>query len=240
MAGYIHSLESMGLVDGPGVRAVVFLQGCPLRCQYCHNPDTWTAGGDATTPQALVTRLLRFRTYFARGGGVTFSGGEPLLQSRFLLECLKLLKQNGIHTCIDTSGGCDGDFSEILTYTDLVLYDVKHHEPEGYRTITGGDIAITKRFVEQVRQSDTPMWVRHVVVPQLTDSDSHMEGLRDYVATLPNVQRVDLLPYHKLGATKYPPLGLPEPLPETPPMDKERCQTLQNTYFAQYRKDGTL
>ncbi len=233
MIGHIHSLESMGLVDGPGVRSVVFLQGCPLRCQYCHNPDTWSPkGGQATESGSLIQRLLRFRSYFARGGGVTFSGGEPLLQPDFLLDCLKQLKQNGVHTCIDTAGAGLGDYEEILKYTDLVLYDVKHYDPAGYRQVTGGDMTATQHFIEAVRKAGVPIWVRHVVVPGLTDSEEHIAGLRDYIATLPNVQKVELLPYHKLGTTKYPPLGLTEPLSDTPPMNSERCKQLLAKYFA--------
>ena len=204
MTGYIHSMESMGLVDGPGVRAVVFLQGCPLRCRYCHNPDTQCGGGRPVEDGTLVRRLLRFRSYFDRsGGGVTFSGGEPLAQPDFLLACLRRLKAEGVHTCLDTSGAGRGIYGEILAHTDLVLYDVKHHEPAGYKAVTGGDMAATLDFVEAVRRAGTPMWVRHVVVPGLTDSRAHLEGLRAYVDTLPHVERVELLPFHKLGAHKY-------------------------------------
>lgn len=153
MTGYIHSMESMGLVDGPGVRAVVFLQGCPLRCRYCHNPDTQCRGGRPVEDGTLVRRLLRFRSYFDRsGGGVTFSGGEPLAQPDFLLACLRRLKAEGVHTCLDTSGAGRGIYGEILAHTDLVLYDVKHHEPAGYKAVTGGDMAATLDFVEAVRR----------------------------------------------------------------------------------------
>lgn len=222
MTGFIHSLESMGLVDGPGVRAVVFLQGCPLRCLYCHNPDTQTfSGGQETTPEALVKRLLRFRPYFeSSGGGVTFSGGEPLGQSDFLLACLKLLKAEGVHTCIDTSGVGQGDFEDILKHTDLVLYDVKHHQREGYRKITGRELDPTLAFVEAVRKANVPMWVRHVVVPGLTDSREHLTSLGKYIATLPRVEKLELLPYHTLGVHKYQTLGIPYPLEGVPPMDK--------------------
>lgn len=222
MTGFIHSLESMGLVDGPGVRAVVFLQGCPLRCLYCHNPDTQSfSSGQETTPEALVKRMLRFRPYFEpSGGGVTFSGGEPLAQPEFLLECLKLLKAEGVHTCIDTSGVGQGDYEAILSHTDLVLYDVKHHQLEGYRNITGQDIQRTLDFVEAVRKAGVPMWVRHVVVPGLTDSPEHLTSLGDYIASLPQVEKVELLPYHTLGVHKYQTLGIPYALEGVPPMDK--------------------
>lgn len=226
----------MGLVDGPGVRAVVFLQGCPLRCLYCHNPDTQTfSGGQETTPEALVKRLLRFRPYFeSSGGGVTFSGGEPLGQPDFLLACLKLLKAEGVHTCIDTSGVGQGDYEDILKHTDLVLYDVKHHQRDGYRKITGRELDPTLAFVEAVRKANVPMWVRHVVVPGLTDSRAHLEGLRAYVDTLPHVERVELLPFHKLGAHKYEALERTDPLAGTPTMDRDLCRRLEREFFAPY------
>lgn len=235
MIGRYHSIESMGLVDGPGVRAVVFLQGCPLRCLYCHNPDTQGAGGTDIDSARLVDRLLRFRSYFDRsGGGVTFSGGEPLAQPDFLLDCLRRLKAAGIHTCLDTSGAGRGSYEEILAHTDLVLYDVKHCRPEDYRSLTGRTMETTLDFVEAVRRSGVPMWVRHVVVPGLTDSPEHMARLRDYVATLPRVERVELLPFHKLGAHKYERLGRPDPLADTPPMEAALCDQLQQTWFSQW------
>ena len=235
MTGYIHSMESMGLVDGPGVRTVVFLQGCPLRCRYCHNPDTQCGGGRPVEDGTLVRRLLRFRSYFDRsGGGVTFSGGEPLAQPDFLLACLRRLKAEGVHTCLDTSGAGRGIYGEILAHTDLVLYDVKPPCPEGYRGITGRTMDATLDFVEAVRRSGVPMWVRHVVVPGLTDGPDHMARLRDYVATLPRVERVELLPFHKLGAHKYEKLGRPDPLADTPPMEAALCNQFQQTWFSQW------
>lgn len=224
MIGYIHSVESMGLVDGPGVRAVVFLQGCPLRCLYCHNPDTWTGSGTEFTPEALTAKLLRFRPYFSGGGGVTFSGGEPLLQPEFLAEMLERLHAAGIHTCLDTAGAGLGDYGAILRHTDLVLYDVKHHQAEGYRKITGQPMERTLAFVEAVRTAGVPMWVRHVVVPGLTDSPEHLASLGDYISTLPNVEKVELLPYHTLGVHKYEVLGIPYALEGVPPMDKTKLE----------------
>lgn len=233
----IHSLESMGLVDGPGVRSVVFFQGCPLRCLYCHNPDTWAGRGEATDSTALVNRLLRFRHYYARGGGVTFSGGEPLLQPDFLLDCLKQLKQNNIHTCIDTSGVGLGDYEEILKFTDLILYDVKHYDPEIYQKITGHTMTATNQFLDAVCKSGTPLWIRHVVVPGLTDDEAHIARLKQHIDGISGVERVDLLPYHILGHSKYGNLNLPLPLADTPPMDKTRCSQLQAQYFSEYAQD---
>ena len=152
----------------------------------------------------------------------------------FLLACLRRLKAGGVHTCLDTSGAGRGIYGEILAHTDLVLYDVKHHEPAGYKAVTGGDMAATLDFVEAVRRAGTPMWVRHVVVPGLTDSRAHLEGLRAYVDTLPHVERVELLPFHKLGAHKYEALERTDPLAGTPPMDRDLCRRLEREFFAPY------
>lgn len=224
MTGRIHSIESMGLVDGPGVRSVVFFQGCPLRCLYCHNPDTQRGGGQEISAQELCRRLVRFRPYFGDSGGVTFSGGEPLAQPEFLLECLRRLKAEGIHTCLDTSGVGLGNYGEILAHTDLVLYDVKHFDPQGYRAITGRDMDATLAFVEAVRTAGVPIWVRHVVVPGLTDGQDHLTALGAYIATLPGVERVELLPYHTMGVEKYRKLGIPYALEGVPPMDGTKLE----------------
>lgn len=236
VSGFVHSFESMGLVDGPGIRSVVFLQGCRLRCRYCHNPDTWSLqGGEETTPEALVKKLCRFKPYFARsGGGVTFSGGEPLMQPEFLGETLRLCRKAGIHTCIDTAGAGLGEYADILRHTDLVLYDVKHWDPEAYRSLTGLPMDDTLAFVEAVRASGTPMWVRHVVVPGLTDSRAHLAKLWDYAHTLPNVERVELLPYHLLGKNKFAVLGVPYTLEGVPAMDKALCKQLQTEFFRDF------
>lgn len=220
--GRIHSVESMGLVDGPGVRSVVFLQGCALRCQYCHNPDTWTAESPSAqqmSAEQLVKKLVRFKPYYGSDGGVTFSGGEPLLQRDFLLEVLPALQNAGIHTCLDTAGVGTGGYAEILRHTDLVLFDVKHYTPEGYHRVTGRPIDESLRFLDEVQRQNVPLWIRHVVVPGLTDGTEHLQGLAEYLHTLRNVRRVELLPYHVLGVHKYAAMGLPYPLQGVEPMD---------------------
>ena len=222
--GRIHSFESMGLVDGPGVRSVVFLQGCHLRCQYCHNPDTWSMTGrnvQEMSAEELVKKLSRFKSYYGKNGGVTFSGGEPLLQKDFLLEVLPLCRKAGIHTCLDTAGCGIGGYEEILAYTDLVILDIKHYTREGYAKVTGREIDETNRFLQAVQKMKVPLWIRHVVVPGLTDGDSHLNGLKDYIHTLKNVERVELLPYHVLGVPKYEKLGIPYPLEGVAPKDPE-------------------
>lgn len=219
--GRIHSWESMGLVDGPGIRTVVFLQGCRLRCRYCHNPDTWELCGKGTleSPEETADRLMRFKPYYGTDGGVTFSGGEPLLQKEFLTEVLALCKSRGIHTCLDTAGAGCGGYEEILKNTDLVLLDVKHYTPEGYKAITGQSMDAYAEFLETVQSMEIPLWIRHVVVPGLTDGEDHLAGLAEYIKGIRNVKRVELLPYHVLGVPKYHAMGIPYPLEGVPPMD---------------------
>ena len=186
--GRIHSWESMGLVDGPGIRTVVFLQGCRLRCRYCHNPDTWELCGKGTleSPEETADRLMRFKPYYGTDGGVTFSGGG---------------------------------YGEILKNTDLVLLDVKHYTPEGYKAITGQSMDAYAEFLETVQSMEIPLWLRHVVVPGLTDGEDHLAGLAEYIKGIRNVKRVELLPYHVLGVPKYHAMGIPYPLEGIPPMD---------------------
>lgn len=231
--GNIHSIESMGLVDGPGIRTVVFMQGCRLRCRYCHNPDTWamqTGREMQLTPQQLVNRLVRYKSYYGDNGGVTFSGGEPLLQPEFLLECLQLCRIAGIHTCIDTAGCGVGHYRELLRYTDLVLLDIKHCTAAGYRLVTGQQPDEFQRFLFALQESGTPLWLRHVVVPGLTDGETHLEEILQYVKTLQNVQRVELLPYHTLGAAKYEKLGIPYPLAGLAPLSPDSLYSWQQRF----------
>jgi pyruvate formate lyase activating enzyme len=227
--GRVHSIESMGLVDGPGVRTVVFLQGCKLRCSYCHNPDTWAMdGGNEMTPEELLRKIMRFKPYFERsGGGVTFSGGDPLLQPEFLLEMLKLCRENGIHTTIDTSGYGFGQYDEILSYTDLVLLDIKHVDDFGYKNLTGRSKHGLDQFLEALDRSDVRVWIRHVVVPGITDSDEHIEKLKAIIKDIKNVEKVELLPYHTLGVQKYEKLGIPYRLENVKPMNKEKTKLLE-------------
>ena len=233
VTGRIHSIESLGAADGPGVRAVVFFQGCPLRCRFCHNPDTWAfSGGQEIAAGALARRLARFKPYFGAAGGVTFSGGEPLAQPAFLESALAACKRLGLHTCLDTAGAGQGEYEAILAHTDLVLLDVKHWQPDAYRALTGRDMAAAEGFIAAMAAAGVPLWVRHVVVPGFTDSLKALRGLADYVQRLPNVQRVELLPYHTLGVHKYAALGIPYPLAGTPPMDPAACAAWQEELFA--------
>jgi len=234
MLGYIHSIETMGLVDGPGIRMVVFFAGCEMRCVYCHNPDTWAFGGEPTEPEELMEKILRYKNYYKNsGGGVTFSGGEPLAQPEFLLEMLKRCKAAGINTCIDTSGFGKGNYTEILKYTDLVLFDVKHYGAVQYKEITGMPIDKSLDFLKAVQDANVPLWVRHVVIPGLTDDADHIMRLKEYISTFKNVRRVELLPYHSMGEEKYKELGIPYRLEGVLPMDTNKIQEYQNLFFEQ-------
>jgi pyruvate formate lyase activating enzyme len=229
LKGRIHSFESMGLVDGPGIRTVIFFQGCNLRCAYCHNPDTWnTEGGIEMTSEELLNKILRFKPYFQKsGGGVTFSGGEPLMQPEFLLELLKLCKGNDIHTTIDTAGYGKGNYHEILKFTDLILLDIKHSTNLGYKVLTGKDANGFNEFLDALNKTNVRVWIRHVVVPKITDTNEHIVELSKIIKKVKNVDKIELLPYHTLGENKYEKLHIPYRLKETEPMDKERTLELE-------------
>lgn len=227
--GRVHSFESMGLLDGPGIRNIIFLQGCNLRCLYCHNPDTWACnGGTEYTPEQLLKKIIRFRPYFEKsGGGVTFSGGEPLLQHNFLIEALKLCKENGIHTAIDTAGVGMGNYEEVLKYTDLVLLDIKHYDEIKYKEIVGRDNSEFKKFLEALKNSKSKVWIRHVVVPGINDTKEDVLALCEYIKDIPRVEKVDLLPYHVLGVNKYEVMGIEYRLKDLQPMSKDRAEELK-------------
>lgn len=227
--GNIHSIETMGLVDGPGIRVVVFFQGCALRCTFCHNPDTWAiSGGESITPVELVDKIERYKTYFKNsGGGVTFSGGEPLLQPDFLIEVLKLCRERGIHTTIDTAGVGAGRYEEILRYVDLILFDVKHYNPKEYSEITGREVRESLKFLEIAQEMNVKMWIRHVVMPGVTDTVEDMQNLADFIKELKNVEKIELLPYHLLGTNKYEILNMEYKLEGMPAMDKAKAKELE-------------
>lgn len=217
VTGRIHSFQSMGAVDGPGLRCVVFMQGCPLRCIYCHNPDTWSyEGGTEVSPEELVQKILRYRSYIAKGG-VTVTGGEPLMQSAFVAELFRQLHLHGIHTALDTS--CIGDpenAREVLCHTDLVLADVKFLSSEEYRYYCGGQFKTVQRFLELVNQMEIPMWIRQVIVPELNDRAEDILALKDFLQNYTTVEKVELLPFRKLCLEKYEALGLSFPLKDVP------------------------
>ena len=228
MEGRVHSLQSLGTVDGPGLRYVVFLQGCPLRCVYCHNPDTWDpAGGAVMGTEELVEKILRCRPYFGAEGGVTVSGGEPLLQAEFVTQLFARLKQEGVHTALDTSGAGDlGKAPALLEVTDLVLLDLKFPTEEGYRQHCRGSLGQTEAFAALVAEKQVPLWVRHVVAPGLNDTLEDMAAVKSWAQRQPTLEKIEWLPFHNLCLEKYQQLGVPFPLADTPPMDREKLDRL--------------
>ena len=229
MKGRVSSLQSLGTVDGPGLRYVIFLQGCPLRCVYCHNPETWDpAGGREYAPEELVEKVLRCRAYFGEQGGVTVSGGEPLLQAPFVAELFRQLKEAGIHTALDTSGAGDlKQAAQVLDWTDLVLLDLKFPDEAGYRQYCRGSWAQTQAFAALAGEKHVPLWVRHVVVPGLNDSLEDLRAIQAQAESLPGFQKLEWLPFHNMCLEKYQQLGLPFPLAGTPALeDKDLARLL--------------
>ena len=225
--GNIDSFESMGLVDGPGVRFVVFMQGCPLRCAYCHNPETWSDEKKIQmTPSDLVKKILKYKPYFGDEGGVTFSGGEPLHQPEFLLEALKECKKNGIHTCLDTSGAGE-NYDEILDYCDLIILDVKELDEEKYKKLTGQNMDWFKNFLKKCQEKHKKMWLRQVIVPGYNDTEESVLKLKDFISKLHNIEKVELLPYHSMAKEKYKKLGIKYRLENVLDMNKEKCKKLE-------------
>lgn len=204
--GRLHSIQTMGLLDGPGVRTVFFMQGCPLRCVYCHNPDSQEMGvGEEITVEEILDTVKKYRPYYGNDGGVTFSGGEPLNQPEFLLEALKALKSEGFNTCVDTSGfGPPEYFEEILKYTDTLLLDIKSFSNNGYKEIAGVGNGIFNKFIKAVKNSSVSVIIRHVMVPGYTDNKASMDKLINYISVIiKKVERVEILPFHKMGEEKY-------------------------------------
>ncbi len=232
MEGYIHSFESFGSVDGPGVRFIIFTTGCPLRCKYCHNPDTWNmADGKPYSSDDILSRALRYKPYWGTEGGITVSGGEPLLQIDFLLDLFTKAKEKGINTCIDTSGApfsLGGEwfekFEKLMALTDLLLVDIKHIDENEHVALTGRTGANIKTMFRYLDEINKPIWIRHVLVPGITDNDEYLIRTRDFIKTLHNVKRVDVLPYHSLGIIKYQKLGIPYVLEGLPGPDAERVK----------------
>lgn len=230
MEGYVHSIENFGSVDGPGIRFIIFLAGCPLRCKFCHNPDSWDMqSGKKMSADELIQKALRYRPYWKDTGGITVSGGEPLAQLEFLVELCEKAKEHGINTCIDTSGGPfrkDGQwfesFKRLMQYTDLLLVDIKHIDEAEHIKLTGKSGINIREMLDYLSAIGKHVWIRHVLIPGITDIDSYLIQMRDYIRTLKNIERVDILPYHTLGVPKYKELGIPYPLDGIEPPSDER------------------
>ncbi|MDO4169303.1 MAG: pyruvate formate-lyase-activating protein [Lachnospiraceae bacterium] len=235
ITGKIHSLETFGLVDGPGVRFVVFLQGCKMRCQYCHNPETWNMGdGETWTPKRLLDRAYRYHNYWKKNGGITVSGGEPLLQIEFVTEFFRLAKQKGIHTTLDTSGNpftkeepFYSQWKELMQYTDLVMLDLKEMDTAKHKKLTGYGNDNILEMARELSDLGVDMWVRHVLVPGLTDKESGLIEIREFLKTLSNVKLVETLPYHTLGLFKWENLGISYPLEGVRTPTEEETQRAQ-------------
>ncbi len=253
MQGWVHSVESFGAVDGPGVRMVIFLQGCPMRCAYCHNPDTWTENvGTLMDSEELMERFLRNRAYY-KNGGITVSGGEPLCQIEFVTKLFREAKKEGISTCLDTSGimfpyrkqpnGWEPaqkgireeirnhgagvslkEYEELLNVTDLVLLDIKHTEEEAHRRLTGHSNEATFAFLEYLEEKKVPVWIRRVVVPGYTDDETELLSLGECIGGFSNIKAIEVLPYHTMGLSKYKELGIPYRLEGVPQMDAETAK----------------
>lgn len=228
MEGFVHSTESFGTVDGPGIRFVIFLQGCPMRCLYCHNPDTWEPGGGTLrTADSLLDEFEQYRE-FMRNGGITCTGGEPLLQMDFVTELFEKAKKRGIHTCLDTSGVTFDPkndktvekFKRIMKSTDLVMLDIKHIDDAEHKKLTGHSNKNILAFAEFLCEHGVDIWVRHVVVPGITDKENYLHNLGYFLGGLKTLRALDVLPYHTMGKAKYEQLGIDYPLGDTPPADK--------------------
>lgn len=220
MTGYIHSKESFGTVDGPGIRYVLFMQGCPMRCLYCHNPDTWDIGkGEAITPEEVIGEFNKNRSFYSKGG-ITVSGGEPLLQVDFLIGLFKKAKEENIHTCVDTSGVTynpenkeyTDKLNELIQYTDLVMLDIKHINPSAHKNLTGKDNGRILEFAKFLEEKNIPLWIRHVIVEGYTDKPEDLISLGEFIGRLKNLKALDVIPYHNMGEVKYKELGIEYPL----------------------------
>lgn len=232
ITGYVHSLESFGSVDGPGVRYVIFLSGCAMRCQFCHNPDTWQMKtGTEYTADELLEKACRYRSYWGSKGGITVSGGEPLLQIDFLLELFTKAKEKGVHTTLDTCGNpftreepFFSKFEKLMEVTDLVMLDIKHMDEEQHVLLTGQKNDNILDMAKYLSDTGKSMWIRHVLVPERSDRDDYLWKLHDFIEKLDHVERVEVLPYHTLGVYKWKELGIPYGLEGIEPPTQERIQ----------------
>lgn len=232
--GRVHSFETLGALDGPGIRTVVFLSGCPMRCAYCHNPDTWQAdGGTQMTAQEVYQRIARYRPYFKENGGVTLSGGEPLMQADFAAEIFLLCRADGIHTALDTSGAlCTDGVERLLTLTDLVILDVKHTDPGAFYKLTGYPMEHLLSFIQLCKEMQKRLWLRQVIVPGVTDGEKNIRALRQ-LAQQCGAEKTELLPYHTHGVHKWEKLGLTYPLANAALPDEQLMENLNRILTAE-------
>ena len=229
MKGRLHSIETFGAVDGPGIRTVFFMQGCPARCLYCHNPVSWDpSGGRDIEIEEIVHWAVRGMPYYGDKGGVTFSGGEPLLQGQFITEAMKALKKEGINSAIDASGTYVDEYTEEAVKTcDLVLLDIKHPDPERFKIVTGKDQETLFRLIDIINRHGRHVWIRNVVVPDINDTEEDIEALNEFISQVEHIDKVELLGYHTMAVQKYGKLGITYRLKGVPPMDAEKLARLK-------------
>lgn len=228
MQGVINKIESMGLNDGPGIRTIIFFSGCKLRCKFCHNPEAWTKNGPTVSVEELVTKILRFKNYYGSDGGVTLSGGEPLLQIDFAIELCKNLKKHNISIALDTAGVGNGKYTELLDLVDIVLLDIKHINPKHYLELTGQSMDEFYKFVKILNKSNKDVFIRQVIVPSYNDNLEYIKSLALFLKQIKNIKKIELLPYHNMAISKYKSLNISYEWENIPNMDKEVCKNLEN------------
>ncbi len=228
--GRLHSVETFGALDGPGIRTVFFMQGCPARCMYCHNPDTWEEeAGEQVTVGEVISRARRGRPYYGENGGVTFSGGEPLLQADFLIEAMDALRKDGINSAIDTSGTYfDEKSEEVISHCDMVLLDIKHIDPSRFKELTGREQGTLSLLIDAVNRQEKPVWIRQVIVPGFNDDEEYIRELNKFLKRIKYIRKIELLGYHNMAEPKYDKLGIKYRLKGVKPMDSESLKKLSD------------
>lgn len=228
--GRLHSVETFGALDGPGIRTVFFMQGCPARCMYCHNPDTWEEeAGEQVTVGEVISRARRGRPYYGENGGVTFSGGEPLLQADFLIEAMDALRKDGINSAIDTSGTYfDEKSEEVISHCDMVLLDIKHIDPSRFKELTGREQGTLSLLIDAVNRKEKPVWIRQVIVPGFNDDEEYIRELNKFLKRIKYIRKIELLGYHNMAEPKYDKLGIKYRLKGVKPMDSESLKKLSD------------
>lgn len=228
--GRLHSIETFGALDGPGIRTVFFMQGCPARCMYCHNPDTWEEeAGEQVTVGEVISRARRGRPYYGENGGVTFSGGEPLLQADFLIEAMDALRKDGINSAIDTSGTYfDEKSEEVISHCDMVLLDIKHIDPSRFKELTGREQGTLSLLIDAVNRQEKPVWIRQVIVPGFNDDEEYIRELNKFLKRIKYIRKIELLGYHNMAEPKYDKLGIKYRLKGVKPMDSDSLKKLSD------------
>ena len=234
MKASIASIETFSVVDGPGIRTTIFFNGCHLRCIYCHNPEMWIKDKDNISVDELVDIILRNKDYYGQNGGITFSGGEPLLHYKFIIEVSKRLKKHNINIALDTAGVGIGNYDELLKHIDLVILDIKHTNSDGYKKITNRDMNEINNFIKSLKKTNKKIWIRQVIVPGIMDNIEYLKSLSTYLKQFNNIERIEFLPYHKLGSEKYIKLGIDYPCQNIEEMDKDKCNLLFNDFMDIY------